>query len=108
MTEKLVAVKIRGSVDARENTQKTLETLSLTKKFKAKVLENNESNKGMLRDAKDYIAYGTVTEETAEKIQDQVNLSPPSGGLKSTKRQYHQGGSLGKRDDMNNLLEKML
>jgi len=105
---KLVAVKIRGSVDARENTQKTLETLSLTKKFKAKVLENNKSNKGMLKDAKDYIAYGTVDENLAEKAEEQTHLSPPSGGLKSTKRQYHQGGSLGKRDDMETLLEKML
>lgn len=105
---KLVAVKIRGSIDARESIQKTLGTLGLTKKNKATVLEDNDSNRGMLRKAKDYIAYGEVDEETAEEVEEKVNLSPPSGGLKSTKKQYHQGGSLGKRDDMEELLEKML
>jgi large subunit ribosomal protein L30 len=104
----LVAVKIRGSIDANQNIQRTLETLGLTKKNKAVVLENTDSNKGMLRKAKDYITYGEVDEETAEKISEKVNLSPPSGGLKSTKRQYHQGGSLGQRDNMEKLLEKML
>jgi large subunit ribosomal protein L30 len=105
---KLVAVKIRGSIDAREKTQKTLQTLSLDQKNKATVLEDNDSNKGMLEKAKDYIAYGKVDEETAEKVQQKTNLTPPTGGFKSTKKQYHQGGSLGKRDDMETLLEKML
>ncbi len=105
---KLVAVKIRGSIDARESIQKTLENLGLTKKNRAVVLEENDSNKGMLRKAKDYIAYGEADEETAEKVEEKVNLTPPSGGFKSTKKQYHQGGSLGKRGDMEELLEKML
>jgi len=105
---KIVAVKIRGSVDARKSIQKTIETLGLTKTNKAVVLEDTDSNRGMLRKAKDYIAYGTVEDDVAEEVEEQTHLSPPSGGLKSTKRQYHQGGSLGKRDDMETLLEKML
>jgi large subunit ribosomal protein L30 len=105
---KLVAVKIRGSIDASETIQKTLETLGLTKANKAVVLENNESNKGMLNKAKDYIAYGEVEDDLADEVDEKVNLSPPSGGFKSTKKQYNQGGSLGKRDDMEELLGKML
>lgn len=105
---KLVAVKIRGSIDARESIQRTLETLGLTKKNKAAVLEDNDSNRGMLRKAKDYIAYGEVDEETADKVQEKVNLTPPSGGFKSTKKQCHQGGSLGKRGDMEELLGRMI
>jgi len=105
---KLVAVKIRGSIDAKRGIQKTIQSLSLTKTNKAIVMENTDSNQGMLRKAKDYIAYGEVSDETAEKVSEKVHLSSPSGGFKSTKRQYHQGGSLGKRDDMETLLGKML
>jgi ribosomal protein L30/L7E len=105
---KLVAVKIRGSIDASEGIQKTIESLGLTKKNKAVVMEDNESNRGMLKKAKDYITYGQVEDDVADEVKEQVNLSPPSGGFKSTKKQYHQGGSLGKRNDMETLLEKML
>jgi len=105
---KIVAVKIRGSIDARESIQKTIESLGLTKTNKAVVLEKSDSNRGMLRKAKDYIAYGEVEDDVAEKVEEDSNLTPPSGGFKSTKKQYHQGGSLGKRDDMEELLDRML
>jgi large subunit ribosomal protein L30 len=105
---KLVAVKIRGSLDSRQGIQRTIENLGLEKTNSASVFEDTDSNRGMLRKAKDYIAYGEVTDEVAEKVQEKQNLTPPSGGLKSTKRQYNQGGSLGQRDDMESLLERML
>jgi ribosomal protein L30/L7E len=104
---KLVAVKIRGSIDSRASIQKTLDSLKLGDKNNAVVLEDTESNRGMLRKAKDYIAYGEVEDDVAEEVEES-NLAPPSGGFKSTKKQRHQGGSLGKRDDMEALLEKML
>ncbi|MFB6158227.1 MAG: uL30 family ribosomal protein [Candidatus Nanohalobium sp.] len=108
----LVAVKVRGSIDASESISRTLQTLGLEKKNQARIMEDNESNRGMLRKAKDYIAYGEVDQETVEQLEaetgETVTLSPPSGGFKSTKKQRHQGGSLGKRDDMEELLGKML
>jgi ribosomal protein L30/L7E len=104
---KLVAVKIRGSIDSRASIQKTLDSLKLGNKNNVVVLEDTDSNRGMLRKAKDYIAYGEVEDDVAEKVEES-NLTPPSGGFKSTKRQYHQGGSLGQRGDMESLLEKML
>jgi ribosomal protein L30/L7E len=105
---KIVAVKIRGSIDARESIQKTIKSLGLQKTNKAVVMEDSDSNRGMLDKAKDYIAYGEVEDDIAEEVEEDSNLTPPSGGFKSTKKQYHQGGSLGRRDDMESLLEKML
>lgn len=35
-------------------------------------------------------------------------LSPPSKGFKDSRRHYNQGGSLGQRDDMNDLLRRMI
>ena len=107
---KLVVVKIRGSIDSSQKTSKTLQTLGLEKKHQARVMENTDSHLGNMHHAKDYIAYGEVSDEVAEEVGEvgeTVNLSPPSGGFKSTKRQFHQGGSLGKRDDMKSLLNKM-
>ena len=107
---KLVAVKVRGSIDASQKVTKTLETLGLEKKNQARVMEDTDSNRGNMNQAKDYIAYGEVSDDFAEElgeVGETVSLSPPSGGFKSTKRQYHQGGSLGKRDDMESLLGKM-
>lgn len=106
---KLIAIKIRGSIDADKKIQQTLDTLGLVKKHQARIMENNDSNEGLMRKAKDYIAYGEIEEDKIEELKqnDTISLSPPSKGFKDTKRQYHQGGSLGKRDDINKLLQKM-
>lgn len=37
-----------------------------------------------------------------------IRLSPPSKGYSDPKRQYRQGGSVGKRDDMDDLLGRMM
>ncbi|MDY6761536.1 MAG: uL30 family ribosomal protein [Candidatus Nanohaloarchaea archaeon] len=107
----LAAVRVRGIPDTPENVSATLESLQLTQKNACVVLEDTDSNRGMLDAAKDFVAYGEVSEETADTLGidgGPVRLSPPSGGFKDPKRQYGQGGSVGKRDDMDALLDRML
>ena len=113
------AVKVRGSVDASENISETLDSLGLDKKNKVLFVDgDSESFKGMMRKAKDYIAYGEVSDETVEEIEDQkelslehgdrVSMTPPSGGFKTTKKNFANGGALGERPSMDGLLQKMI
>ncbi|MDY6769061.1 MAG: uL30 family ribosomal protein [Candidatus Nanohaloarchaea archaeon] len=107
----LAAVRIRGIPDTPENVSATLEKLQLTQKNACVVLEDTESNRGMLNAVKDFVAYGEIDEGTVDALDadgEPVRLSPPSGGFRDPKRRYGQGGSVGERDDIDELLERML
>ena len=114
----IAAVKVRGSIDARQKTQRTLKDLSLEDRHEVVVFEPNDSIRGMLNIAKDYITFGEVSDEVIEALEDRkgeelesgdtVNLAPPTGGFRDTKKQVGQGGSLGEREDMDELVQKMV
>lgn len=114
----IAAIKVRGSIDARQKAKRTIKDLNLEKRNQCVVFEDNESIKGMLNRAKDYITYGEVSQEIIEKLEerkdkeietgDTVSLAPPTGGFKNTKKQVGQGGSLGERENMDELIRKMV
>ncbi|PSH01039.1 MAG: hypothetical protein BRC30_00375 [Nanohaloarchaea archaeon SW_7_46_7] len=114
----IVAVQIRGRVDARDKAKKALDHLGLQNRNQAVLLEDNDAIRGQLSVAKDYITYGTVSDETVENLEEAsdtsletgetVNLTPPSGGFKDTRQQVGQGGSLGERNNMDGLVNKMV
>jgi len=114
----IAAVRVRGDVDVRHKVSRTLQDLNLEKRNSCVVFEDSDSVRGMLKVAKDYIAYGEISEETVEKLSERkeqeiesgtvVNLSPPTGGFRDTKRQVNQGGALGERQDMDELVQKMV
>ncbi len=114
----IAAVRVRGDIDASQNISRTLYDLQLRKKNQCVLLEENDAMRGMLRKAKDYIAYGDVDDETIEKLEerkgskveagDVIDLAPPSKGFRDTRKQVGQGGSLGKRGDMNHLVQRMV
>jgi large subunit ribosomal protein L30 len=109
----IAAIKIRGSVDASEDISRTLESLGLEKKNQCRfVEEDDEAVKGMLEKAKDYITYGTVDDEVLEELEfdagEVVSLSPPSGGFKNTRKNVNEGGALGRRENVSDLLRKMI
>ncbi|MFB6145360.1 MAG: uL30 family ribosomal protein [Candidatus Nanohaloarchaea archaeon] len=114
----IAAVRVRGDIDVDHSVSRTLNDLKLKKRNQLVLYEKNDSLMGMLNKAKDYITYGEVSDETVEKLEERagedleagetVNLSPPSGGFKDTKMQVGQGGTLGKRDSMDELVSKMV
>jgi len=59
----LVAVRLKGSFGMPIQTEKTLTTLRLNRKFNAVLLENNSSVLATLRQAKDYVTWGEATSE---------------------------------------------
>lgn len=108
----LAAVRVRGVPDTPQNVAATLETLRLTQPNSCVLLEDTEANRGMLEAVKDYVAYGAVADGTVSMLQDEgsqpFTLSPPSKGFRDTRTRYGQGGSVGERDDMDDLLERMV
>lgn len=114
----IAAVKVRSEVDARKKAKRVLNDLNLENTNQCVVFEDSDSVRGMLSIVKDYIAYGEISDETVELLKerngeevensDVISLTPPTKGYKNTKKQVGQGGSLGKRDDMDELIQRMV
>jgi len=114
----IAALRIRGPVDVKKKVNKTLSDLSLEKRNQVVLLNDNNSVKGMLQKTKDFITFGEISDEMAEKLAERadaevehgttVSLSPPSDGFRATKKQVGQGGSLGERENLDELLSRMV
>ncbi len=108
----LATVLVRGGPDTPRTVLETLESLRLTQKNACVLLEDTETNRGRLEAVKDYVAYGPVDDETVAMLEEQgdppFTLSPPSKGFRDTRQRYGQGGAVGERDDMDDLLGRML
>lgn len=110
---KIIAVLIKSPVFSSAKELKILKDLKLTKKFRARIIEDSPSARGLLKDINHLITYGPVKEEELKtldkyKVAESVYaLHPPRGGLRGTKSQYKFKGSLGEREEMTSLLERM-
>jgi ribosomal protein L30/L7E len=114
----IAAVRVRGDVDAPAKVSTTLESLNLTQRNRLVVLEDTDSIRGMLNHAKDFIAFGDISEETEQALEDRkgeqleagdtFDLPPPSGGFRGTRQQYGQGGSLGDHGELDHLVGRMV
>lgn len=113
---KIAAVLIRSFHGMRQEVRDTLQLLNLTKKHSAVVLEVTPVVMGMIKKAENYLTFGEISEDTErilEKIKGKeksARLHPPRGGFerKGIKKPFNQGGALGKRDNMDALIQKMI
>lgn len=115
----IAAVRVRGDIDVSHTVSRTLQDLNLTERNQCVVFEENDAIKGMLDKSKDFLTYGEVSDETLDALAeragkeeiesgDTINLHPPKGGFQNTKRQVAQGGSLGERETLDELIQKMV
>ena len=114
----IAAVRLRGDVDVSTKLSDTLDSLNLNKRNSCVLVdEDNDAAVGMLEQARNFITYGEVSEETLQKIEEKegeaepgtsLGLRPPSGGFKDTRKHVNAGGALGQREDMDELLQRML
>ncbi len=108
----IAAVLVRGLVNVRHDAKAALAALNLRKKHLCVLLEETPERLGQLRRAKDFITYGRVSEETVAALRQRGDapypLPPPLGGWKGTKKSFAQGGALGDRGSMDDLLKRML
>jgi len=65
---KLAAVRIRGSVGVRRDVGETLRMLGLTRVNHCVVVDDDPSHVGMLRKAKDFIAWGEIGQGALEAL----------------------------------------
>src|SRR5712692_11382429 len=64
----LLAVRLRGTVGDNPEVRKTLENLRLVRVYNARLLQSTPSNNGMLRAAKNLVAWGEVDPATLELL----------------------------------------
>lgn len=69
MSENIIfVVRIRGGVDAQKTVEATLTMLRMEKNNYATILKENQSYKGMLQKAKDYLTWGEPDIETVKLL----------------------------------------
>jgi large subunit ribosomal protein L30 len=67
-TKCLVAVRIRGMSDIRQETKDTMMMLRITRNCHATLLDNRPAYNGMLRKCKDFITWGEVSKENIVRL----------------------------------------
>jgi len=110
----LAVIRVRGLVGVRADIKEALSALKLRKKHACVIVDDTRVLRGQLRKCKDYVTYGTITDETKRSLEARgaksgvFHLPPPRGGWKSTKRGVNAGGALGDRGAMDGLLKRIL
>ena len=64
----ILAVRIRGTATDNPDIRKTMEILKMESTFRARLLENSPSTMGMLRAAKNLVAWGQVNPDVLEGL----------------------------------------
>ncbi|RLG14054.1 MAG: 50S ribosomal protein L30 [Candidatus Nanohalarchaeota archaeon] len=116
-------IRIRGTIGVDFKIKYTLGNLRLNKPNHCIIVPENEYFLGMLKKAKDFIAYGTIDEEFAKQIDKKrkcetpdktiklYRLCPPRKGFErgGIRLGFNQKGALGNRGEkIKELVEKML
>jgi large subunit ribosomal protein L30 len=93
----LVAVKIRGTVEAQREARETLELLNLTHTNHAVIIDSRPAYKGMLQRVHSYVTWGEPAKETiALMLQKRARLA----GDKKLTEEYLQKVGYKSFDDL--------
>lgn len=65
---RIVTVAVRSTVKAKKDIKDTMTMLGLSRIHHAVVVDDRPTYKGMLKKAKDYIAYGEIDEKVLEQL----------------------------------------
>ncbi len=114
----ICVIRIKGQVGIRKKVKETLNRLRLRKKYSCVVIEKpNNSQLGMIKSVRDFVAFGEINKETykkliekrAGKIKNFFRLHPPIKGIDSKKHFGVKKGVLGNnKEAINKLIERML
>ncbi len=133
--ESLIAVvRVRGGITVKKSIVETMSLLRLGKKHACIVIRDKPELMGMVKKCKDYVTWGEISEETftalkkmakekalkgneknqgeskEESILLHLGLHPPlkGWGRKGVKESFNRGGALGKRNNMDTLIARMI
>jgi len=91
-------IRLRGSVNIRPEIKHTLELLRLHRVNHCVVVEENDYNKGMIIKAKDYVAWGEISEDNLESLLK--NRGRLEGGKRLTEEYLHEKTSFTSLKDL--------
>ncbi len=115
--EKIAVILVRGTNKLNYNVLSVLRHLNLFHVNNCVVLNNVPPDLGAIKKIKDFVTYGKINEETFKMLSSQrklngktYSLHPPRGGWerKGIKTSYARGGALGPRENIDDLIRKML
>ena len=116
----IAAVRIRGQVGLERGAKETLFRLRLRRKYACVLVdEKNKTLIGMLKDSRNFISYGEISEDTKKQLMEKrakkdkegnikpfFRLHPPRGGINS--KFHYPKGVLGENKKMDELILRML
>ena len=88
---KIVIVLVRGLVGIKEDIKLTLKLLRLNRVNQAVVINNNVINQGMLKKVKDYVTWGSITDETYSSLVESRG-EEFLGRTEDSKKKYSYNG----------------
>ncbi len=109
-------IRITGQINLSEGIKETFQRLKLKKKYTCIVIEKmTDSQEGMIKKIKDFVAYGEITKETYDKLVEKrgqkekniFRLHPARGGI-NTKKHFPKGVLGNNKQEINKLIERML
>jgi ribosomal protein L30/L7E len=123
--EKVAIILLRSLCNLSQEERDTLKMLHLSRRQHCSVFELTPTVAGMLNKLKDTITFGVISEEThnllkskkgekdpnnGKELKNLFRLNSPRGGYerKGIKIAYTAGGALGKRDNIDELIKKMI
>ena len=110
----IAVLRIAGQVKQKKKELETLNRLKLRKKFSCTLIDENDNIRmGMIKSVKDCIVYGNISDDLAKNLKKKEkngisHLHPPRGGFKKSSKVAAPKGILGKNDDIDKLLQRML
>lgn len=109
----IAAVRIRGTVNVRRDLRDTMKMLGLKKVNSVALLPETESMKGMVKKIDNFVAWGEISDELANKLKQKndkkvFHLKPPVKGYKSVKHRWPKGDLGYRGKDIEKLIERMM
>ncbi|MEK6844892.1 MAG: uL30 family ribosomal protein [Nanoarchaeota archaeon] len=111
-------IRIAGEIGLESRIKENLNRLRLKKKYSCVVIENpNDSQLGMIKLVRDFVAFGEINDETYKKLKEArgkpgkkfFRLHPPRKGIDSKKHYGVKKGVLGNNGEkINDLILRML
>lgn len=118
----ICVIRITGDVHLSKDVRETLERLRLRRKYACVVLKGTPVEMGMVKKVRDFVAYGTISDDVYKKLvaargkkdaqgklKPFFRLHPPRKGIDAKKHVGVDKGVLGDhKDKLDKLLERML
>lgn len=112
----IAVIRIAGQCKLENKVINTFERLKLGKKYSCILIdEKDKIRMGMVNSIKNFVTFGEINENLIKELKEKRDkgkgvffLHPPRGGLKKSSKLAYPKGILGKNNEIDKLLERML